>query len=174
MVLRAQQWIDRVAPIGVIAFVMGSVLVVGGTFWEGVSLAKSLLGGDSSVTIFTDLRRAVVSVGQPLIVNGIALYVAGRVFGRSGVELVGSVTGRTSLARRWIDQNVFGIGVGMLFAGLATTMLASVRHLLPVVSDTQEISFLGVAMNAVAALGAPLAYGSALLIVAGLWLERRV
>jgi hypothetical protein len=152
-------------PIGLTAFVIGVVLVVGGTTWEGFRLAASF-AGDTSITFFTDLRRAIGTLGQPLIFNGIALYVAGRLFEHEPASPASQI-------RRWIDRNVFAIGVVMLLVGLAATVLAAVRHLLPVVSENMELSVWGVAMNAFAALGDPFAYSSVLLIIAGLWMERR-
>lgn len=78
----------------------------------------------------------------------------------------------TAALRSWIDRNILMIGVVMLFAGVAATMLAAIRHLALPINAAGEIVLFGLGVNMFAALASPLAYNSVLLIVAGLLLKR--
>ena len=85
---RTKYWIERLASIGLGAFVIGMALVLGGTLWEVLRVEESF-GGNAPVTVWTDLLRAIVSLGEPLMFNGVVLYIAGRMMQAWKVSIIG-------------------------------------------------------------------------------------
>ena len=82
-------WLERLGSIGIWMFVVGAALLI----YQMSSEMNVLLSGGARVTIWREIMRSLVSLGDPLMFNGVVLYVASRLMSTWKVSIVGLVKG---------------------------------------------------------------------------------
>jgi hypothetical protein len=111
-------------------FVVGAALLI----YEMSSEMSLLLSGGRRVTTWSEIMRAAVSLGDPLMFNGVVLYVAGRLMSMWKVSIVGLAKdgGARLLVRGPDASNTVWIGKKYRSAAAAEIGAGSLRERLQI------------------------------------------
>lgn len=119
-------WVERLGSIGIWMFIVGAALLI----YEMSSEMVVILSGGRTVTTWTEIMRAAVSLGDPLMFNGVVLYVTGRLMSTWKVSIVGLVKdgGAQLLVKGPDASNTVWIGKKYGSAGAADIAASGLRE----------------------------------------------
>ena len=84
MSLSIEFWVKRLSAIGLWVFLTGAAMLTASTVWE----IQRFASGGGEVTSAVWIARAILNIADPLIYNGVVLYIAGRIMTAWNVSIV--------------------------------------------------------------------------------------